>query len=142
MRILWLLLLLAFFSRPAVGEDIDLHVGGYRLHAEIADTPALRAQGLMGRSALCPDCGMLFVFPNADRHAFWMKNTPLPLDIAFIDAHGQIVDIQSMQPYSLAPHAPAKAVRYALETHQGWFDARKIRPGMRIELLARLHALH
>ncbi|MEW6561881.1 MAG: DUF192 domain-containing protein [Pseudomonadota bacterium] len=137
--ILFLLLLL---HSSAFAAQVALQLAGHRLRAEIADTPALREQGLMGRTALCGECGMLFIFPSAAPHAFWMKNTPLPLDIAFIDPDGVITDIQSMQPYSLEVHAPGKRVLYALEMPQGWFAARKIRPGMRIETLARFHALH
>lgn len=142
MLIRWLVCLLTFVAPLAVAEEVALRIGEQTLHVEIADSPALRAQGLMGRSALCADCGMLFVFPHPDRHAFWMKDTPSALDIAFINAHGVIVEIQSMQPYSLKAHAPDKRVLYALETPQGWFAARKIRPGMRIESLAQIHTLH
>jgi len=117
--------LLAAMTPPAHGQSLlptaELAVGARQVQAEIARTPEALRRGLMERRALPPDHGMLFVFDEDDVHCFWMKNTPLPLSIAFIDAAGRIVSIQDMQPYALDVHCPPGPVRYALEMAQGWF---------------------
>lgn len=102
---------------PVVRIDAGMHV----IHAELAESVHARATGLMGRQALGPNEGMLFVFDYRDTHCFWMRNTPLPLSIAFIADDGRIVDIEDMQPESDDSHCPGQAVRYALEMEQGWF---------------------
>lgn len=118
---------------PAWGQTLlpfaELTVGGHKAQAEIARTPEARRRGLMDRQRLAPDHGMLFVFDTDDRHCFWMKNTPLPLSIAFIDTQGRIVSIQDMQPHDLQTHCPPEPVRYALEMAQGWFKRAGIRAG-------------
>lgn len=110
---------------PAWGQMLlpfaELTVGQRTVQAEIARTPEARRRGLMERRSLAPNHGMLFVFDEDDRHCFWMKDTPLPLSIAFIDAQGRIVSIQDMQPHQLQTHCPPQPVRYALEMAQGWF---------------------
>ncbi|TAN27784.1 MAG: DUF192 domain-containing protein [Castellaniella sp.] len=101
---------------------VSLEVGEHTVHAELADTPDRMREGLMGRTHLAADSGMLFMLgPPDDLYCFWMKNTLLPLSIAFIDEHGRIVSIQDMQPLSLAPHCPPSAITTALEMDQGWF---------------------
>uniref|UniRef100_UPI00334061A2 DUF192 domain-containing protein n=1 Tax=Castellaniella defragrans TaxID=75697 RepID=UPI00334061A2 len=101
---------------------VSLTVGAHPVQAEVARTPEARSHGLMERHSLAQDHGMLFVFDEDDRYCFWMKNTPLPLSIAFIDQQGRIVSIQDMQPYALDPHCPPEPVRYTLEMAQGWFN--------------------
>lgn len=86
----------------------------------------------MGRTHLDGDAGMLFVFRHTARPCFWMKNTPIPLSIAFLADDGTIVDIEAMQPNTLDLHCPQAAVSYALEVKQGGFNSRGIQPGMRI----------
>lgn len=110
----------------------DLLVGRHKVHVEIAATDASRSYGLMYRQSLPRDHGMLFVFDRSDMHCFWMKNTPLPLSIAFIADDGAIVNIAAMQRLSEAPHCPAKPVRYALEMEQGWFAQRELGRGTRV----------
>lgn len=107
----------------------EIHVGTRAVQAEIASTPASRQHGLMGRAALPDSHGMLFVFDETDLHCFWMKDTPLPLSIAFITPQGRIISLADMQPYSEAVHCPSAAVRYALEMPQGWFDRSGIHIG-------------
>ena len=111
---------------------MSLNAGIHRIMAEVADSPATRARGLMMRTRLGTNEGMLFVFEQADVHCFWMKNTPLPLSIAFIADDGSIVNIEKMQPLSEDSHCPRKAIRFALEMEQGWFAAKGIAPGGRI----------
>ncbi len=107
----------------------ELRSGPHRFDVEVAATPAQRAQGLMGRTALADDAGMLFVFETADRHCFWMKDTPLPLSIAFLGDDGTVVGIADMQPETRELHCAAVPVRYALEVRQGSFARRSIAPG-------------
>ena len=111
----------------SVGERVPVQV-------EIADTDAERQQGLMGRTALAEDAGMLFVFDQEQQLSFWMKDTSIPLSIAFIDEEGSIVDIQDMQPLDETPHLSAEPARYALEVNQGFFGERGVMVGDRVEL--------
>ncbi|HEY9571961.1 MAG TPA: DUF192 domain-containing protein [Pusillimonas sp.] len=106
-----------------------LTIGHHKVNAEIAATDATREHGLMGRKALAPDHGMLFVFDQAAAQCFWMKNTPLPLSIAFITTGGSILSIAMMEPFSEAVHCPPGPILYALEMQQGWFTRAGIRPG-------------
>lgn len=91
------------------------------LTVEIADEPAERARGLMFRDELADDAGMLFVFPGDTQVGFWMKDTTIPLSIAFIAADGTIVDVQDMQPLVKELTRAPGPYRYALEVNQGWF---------------------
>lgn len=117
----------------ATAAGLPLRIGQHSFQAELAATPRERERGLMGRTRLAPDGAMLFVFDAPGRHCFWMRNTPLPLSIAFIDDRGRISSLADMQPYSDAVHCPATAVRYALEVEQGGFRQRGIGPGMQVE---------
>ncbi len=128
------LLLLALACVPLAHADgLTLRIGKQTVHSEVADTPEAREHGLMGRKTLCGNCGMLFVFPDAGRYGFWMKNTPLPLSIAFIARDGHIVNIEEMQPYSLDGHYALSDALYALEMNSGWFAAHGIKPGDKVE---------
>lgn len=109
------------------GERVPVQV-------EIADTDAERQTGLMGRTALAEDAGMLFVFDQQRPLSFWMKDTLIPLSIAYIDEGGAIVDIQDMQPLDETPHPSAAPARYALEVNQGFFEARGVQLGDWVEL--------
>jgi uncharacterized membrane protein (UPF0127 family) len=115
--------------QPAWGENISLKIGKNSIHAEIANTPLSREQGLMQRSRLCANCGMLFIFDKADRYSFWMKNTPLPLSIAFIAADGSILNIEEMQPNTEEAHPAQSDALYALEMNSGWFTRNGIKRG-------------
>jgi len=117
---------------------VDLSVGLYRIDAEVAETPGRRAQGLMGRERLLPHEGMVFVFPELRTHCMWMRNTPLPLSVAFIDDSGRIINIAQMQPHSEDNHCAARPARYALEMNQGWFAEKRVAPGTKLVGLERL----
>jgi uncharacterized membrane protein (UPF0127 family) len=106
-----------------------IHVGNHRLRVEVADTPASRGRGLMFRSELPDDRGMLFVFPEEKVLEFWMRNTEIPLSIAFADASGRIVRIADMEPRSEEIVSSVAPARYALEVKRGWFDAHGVRSG-------------
>lgn len=112
--------------------QVQLHVAGHAVQAEIAATEASQRQGLMYRKSLPADHGMLFVFEQAGPFCFWMKNTLVPLSIAFIAADGRIVNIADMQPLSEASHCPAKPVLYALEMQQGWFRHHHVHAGQAV----------
>ena len=114
----------------------QLTAGMHVIRAEVASNPETRARGLMFRERLGPNEGMLFVFERAEQHCFWMRNTPLPLSIAFIDEAGTIINIENMQPRSDESHCPTRPARYALEMEQGWFSKRGIGAGLKIGGLA------
>lgn len=134
--LLYLLAAMAFAWSASLPQAkiITLHIGLYRVQAEIADTPQSRERGLMQRTQLCVNCGMLFVFEKAAQHGFWMENTPLPLSIAFIDADGVILNIAEMQPHTTAIHHASGHALYALEMNRGWFAKRGIKPGHVVRL--------
>lgn len=121
---------------PAQMPEITLAIGGQKLTAEVAATDPERMQGLMHRRMMPESRGMLFVFTNVSRHAMWMKNTFIPLSVAFIDANGVITNIEDMQPHTLDSHGATQPVRYALEMNLGWFAKRGIKAGAKIDGLA------
>ena len=127
------LLCLAFALPSAWAEKITLQIGKQTVHAEIADTPQSRGRGLMQRDRLCANCGMLFVFEKAGRYRFWMKDTPLPLSIAFITADGSIINVAEMQPYTTDSHGAEGEALYALEMNRSWFTRNGIKPGNKVQ---------
>ena len=108
---------------------IELKAGMYRIQAELADNPKAREVGLMNRTSMPTNSGMLFVFEQKAGHCFWMNNTKIPLSIAFIGDDGKIVNIEEMQADTTNNHCPKAAVRYALEMNKQWFAERVIVPG-------------
>ncbi len=112
---------------------VPLSIGKHALVAEVAASPETRERGLMFRYDLKENEGMLFVFPATQRLAFWMKNTPLPLSIAFIDARGTILNIRDMMPFTTDGHPSEGDALYALEVNRGWFAQRGIRAGDRVQ---------
>ncbi|MDR2521677.1 MAG: DUF192 domain-containing protein [Spirochaetaceae bacterium] len=108
--------------------------GGETVHidAELARTETERSRGLMFRKKLAGGSGMLFVYDRDDRLSFWMKNTSIPLSIAFISKTGEIIDILNMTPYRTTPVQSSRSVRYALEVPQGWFTQNGIQTGDRL----------
>ncbi len=111
-----------------------LSIGPAEVTAEIARTPRERELGLMFRKELADGKGMLFVFDADERLSFWMKNTLVPLSIAYISSDGTIREILDMEPRSLAPVPSQYSVRYALEVPQGWFSRAGVRVGDRVIL--------
>jgi uncharacterized membrane protein (UPF0127 family) len=109
-----------------------LSAGMHIIQAEVAATPETRITGLMYRKTLAPNHGMLFVFDQANVQCFWMRNTFIPLSIAFMLDDGTIVNIADMTPQSDTSHCSSKPVRLALEMEQGWFAARAMTPGKKI----------
>jgi hypothetical protein len=123
---------------PAAAQEpqrlptVTLTAGMHNIAAMVARTPQERSIGLMHRREMAVHEGMLFVFEQPATQCFWMKNTLLPLSIAFVADDGTIVNLADMQPQSLDSHCSAKPVRYALEMNQGWFAKRAIKPGFRL----------
>lgn len=104
------------------------------LFIEIADSESERERGLMFRYALPGDNGMLFVFENERKLSFWMKNTFIPLDIAYVSAQGIINEIYRMEPVDYSIIYPSKQpAKYALEVNAGWFKKNGIKPGMKLD---------
>jgi len=116
------------------GDRLELFAGAHRIDVEVADTPAARAAGLMHRAALAADQGMLFVYPQNGRHCMWMRNTTLPLSVAFLDIDGDVINIADMTPESDDLHCAAAPARYALEMNAGWFQQHGIGAGVRIDI--------
>jgi uncharacterized membrane protein (UPF0127 family) len=120
------------FGSAATGSDLPLRplaIGKHKLIAEVAATAEQRSTGLMNRFSLRPDHGMLFVFEQPERLAFWMKNTFIPLSIAFIATDGRIVNIEDMTPQTETSHWSRAPALYALEMRKGWFAERGITEG-------------
>lgn len=113
---------------PTTRLTASIHV----ITAEMAATPQARSTGMMFRERIEPNHGMLFVFENSERHCFWMRNTLLPLSIAFIADDGTIVNIEEMKSRDESATCPKKEIRYALEMEKGWFAKRGILAGSRI----------
>ncbi|MBU3600337.1 DUF192 domain-containing protein [Polynucleobacter sp. 30F-ANTBAC] len=107
----------------------ELQVGLHKITAEVASNQAERQLGLMNRNFLPSDEGMLFIFESTATHCFWMRNTKIPLSIAFIDQSGEIVNIEEMQAMTETNHCPSKPIRFALEMNQAWFSKKDILPG-------------
>ena len=105
-----------------------------KLSVELAITPEEQARGYMERKKIPVGTGMLFVFQYDQRASFWMKNTPTPLSIAYIDSTGTIRDIFNMKPYSLEAINSTVSVRYALEVPQGWYAENNIKIGDKIQI--------
>ena len=112
-----------------VGDTMKLSVKGKTLIAELAIDDASRGRGLMFRKSLAEDSGMLFIWPRATLQKFWMRNTPIPLSIAYIDDDGRILQIEDMQPQDERLIPSKDEVRFALEMTQGWFSNNGVKAG-------------
>ena len=120
--------------------SVQLQSGMYLIKAEVANDYSTRMQGLMMREKMPPNEGMLFVFPDREKQCMWMKNTLLPLSVAFIDEAGVILNIEDMKPQTENSHCSAAAARYALEMNLGWFKTKNIKPGSKISGLEKAGA--
>lgn len=120
-------------SGGAPMPTVSLTAGMHVIKAEVAATDAERQRGLMYRERMGPNEGMVFIFDAPAAVCMWMKNTYIPLSVAFLDEKGTIVNIEDMQPQTMESHCARKPARFALEMNQGWFKQRNIKPGTRIE---------
>jgi uncharacterized protein len=135
LRFVPIVLLAAVAAVPARSAELPtrtLTIGKEKLVVEVVSTPEQRATGLMHRFSLQPDHGMLFVFEQPQPLGFWMKNTYIPLSIAFIDANGTVLNIQDMRPHDVATHWSKGDALYAIEMKQGWFAAKGIAAGAKV----------
>lgn len=110
----------------------QLNVGIHLIQAEVAQTYAQRAKGLMFRETMGSNQGMVFVFDKKEASCMWMKNTLIPLSVAFLDDDGTILNIEDMQPQTETNHCARAPMRYALEMNLGWFKSKGIKPGNKI----------
>ena len=131
---------LAFACAQAVAQNepqalptVRLNAGLYNIQAELAQRPEERQTGLMFRKEMATSAGMLFAFEEATVQCFWMRNTLLPLSIAFLADDGTVVNIADMKPQTTDSHCSAKPVRFALEMNQGWFAKRGIKSGAKVQ---------
>jgi hypothetical protein len=121
-------------GKPNTGLPVvKLTIAGHALAAEVATTDAQVRTGLMFRFSLAPDSGMLFVYPTPQPMAFWMRNTYVPLSIAFIAADGRIINIEDMAPQDERLKFSTAPALYALEMRKGWFAQKGIGPGAKVE---------
>ena len=127
---------LIVFTLSAIAQTamprLELTAGFHRIEAEVAATDAQRQQGLMHRTSMPAQAGMLFVFPVDNAYCMWMRNTLLPLSVAFMDASGTIINIEDMQPQTEDNHCARRPARFALEMNLGWFSQRGIKPGTKL----------
>src|SRR5262245_39964062 len=133
---LWFSLL----TLPAAAQMavVELGAGMHVIRAEVADTMGSRMQGLMYRKEMAQNAGMVFVFDENAAHCMWMKNTLIPLSVAFIDEAGAIINIADMTPHSEQSHCALRPARYALEMNKGWFAQRSIKPGAKLRGLDKI----
>lgn len=135
--------LVLFSALPVAAAElptVTLTIGTHKLVAEVVATVEQRATGLMNRFSLKPDHGMLFVFGRPAPQGFWMKNTYIPLSIAFLDADGRILNIEDMRPQSEETHWSKGPALYAVEMKKGWFAERGIGPGAVVAGMPRVKA--
>lgn len=133
MKKLWAAALLAVATSAwAEMPRMELTTGFYRIDAEVAFDDQNRQTGLMHRRSMAQHQGMLFVFPAVATHCMWMRNTLIPLSVAFLDEQGQIINIEDMKPQTEDNHCAARPARYALEMNLGWFASKGIKPGARL----------
>jgi uncharacterized membrane protein (UPF0127 family) len=139
--VLWLCWILALTGCQPKNSDstpfglrvVPLKIANSSLFAEVADTPQTSANGLMFRDSLPADHGMLFIFEEPETASFWMKNTKIPLSIAYIDSAGKILEIRSLKPFDETPVPSASGeVAFALEVNDGWFKRNGVSTGATI----------
>lgn len=111
---------------------VSLLINNYIIRAEVADNPELRTLGLMFRKNIKSNYGMLFKYKNSKNHCMWMKNTLVPLSVAFIDKNYIIINIHQMKPNDETPHCSEKSSKYAIEMKSGWFSDKKITSGHKV----------
>ena len=131
---------LVAFASVSIAQDgpqklamIRLSAGMHVLNVEVARSPQEHSIGLMFRKSMPTNDGMLFIFERPGQQCFWMKNTLLPLSVAFISDDGSIANIDEMEPQTLDSHCSTKEVRYVLEMNSGWFAKRGIKAGTKIQ---------
>ena len=129
-------------TQVASDTYFSIPIGSDEFKLQLALTESERSRGLMYRSTLLENHGMLFLFEKPGKHSFWMRNTQIPLDLAYFDAQGKLLEIHSLYPYnenSVYPYSEAALI--AVEMNQGWFSRKNIRPGAKLDLEALIEAI-
>jgi uncharacterized membrane protein (UPF0127 family) len=134
-----LFLCISAWAEPAL-KTILLKIGPHPLRVEVAASDPERMKGLMFREKMGRDDGMLFVFDEPAYQSMWMKNTLIPLSVAFLDADGTILNILDMEPHDLSSHTSAGPSIYAIETNRGWFASKGIKAGDKVAGLPKRRA--
>lgn len=119
-------------GKPQQLPTTNLGISFYNIKAEVAQTERQREIGLMHRPSMGANDGMIFVFERAGTQCFWMKNTLIPLSVAFLDDDGTVVNTDEMNPQTEDTHCSAKPVRFVLEMNKGWFNKRGIKAGTKV----------
>ncbi|MGQ9693816.1 MAG: DUF192 domain-containing protein [Thermodesulfobacteriota bacterium] len=132
--IFWQIVSLSQVQAQEKKNLVPLFIKDKQILVEVARTDKEKARGLMFRSKLAENEGMLFIYEQNEILSFWMKNTFIPLSIAFIDREGTIVDMQDMEPFSLDTHRSARPAQYALEVNKGWFQKNGIKVGDAVKI--------
>jgi hypothetical protein len=143
--LLALTLILYSCSKPSNITNNKIHeikINGKSIHAEVVSTQKERMLGLMFREKLDKDHGMLFIYPQEQYLSFWMKNTKIPLSIAFINSNGEITQIEAMSPYSLIDHVSKEKGKYALEMEEGWFRKNGIKVGSKVNFSSEISKIN
>jgi len=133
---------LGVVSAYAETRLLSLNAGIHRIEAEVASTFSERAEGLMHRKSMAMHRGMLFVFNVPGEQCMWMRNTLIPLSVAFLDADGIIINIEEMQPETLDNHCAQKPAKFALEMNAGWFKSHGVATGSKIKGVENAPAAH
>ncbi len=128
------LIIILLFHCEFYSKKYEIYIEEHRILVELAVTPEQRQKGLMYRKSLPENEGMLFVFPEEAIQNFWMKNTYIPLDVAFFDKDGYLIEYQSMEPNSEIIHQSSEPAKYALEMNQGWFKKQNIKRYSKLKL--------
>ena len=136
----FLFLLALLLSGAALAElpTVQLSTGMHLIRAEVANSMSTRMEGLMYRKSMPQGSGMVFDFEESATHCMWMKNTLIPLSVAFIDEAGEIINIADMKPQTEDSHCATRPARYALEMNKGWFAQRGIKPGAKLRGLEKI----
>ena len=140
------LLLIALFATPIISNTchanplitFPIEINGKPLRVEVANTEKSRLTGLMYRKKLGAGRGMIFIYKEEKKTAMWMKNTLIPLSVAFVNKNGKILNIEKMEPLDLTHHQSNGLAKYSLEVNQGWFAKNGVKPGDKLWGLEKL----